>query len=354
MAAPRNGNARRANGRKRILRIGLAAVAVAVLFPRFAFPMLETEPRTRTDAQELQAIPLPVTTGPAVIPGEPELVGAWELSSDNRWFGSYSAMTSLGDGRIAAFSDRGARMIFSVSNGRPELIELAGLPQEPDTPKILTDIESVAYDATSGNFWLGLEGLNAISRIDMGMTQSTTVRPRDMSDWSLNSGAEALTRLADGRFLVISEGTEGHGQDDMPGLVFAGDPVAGDSGGGAAVTRFRFKPQEGYRATEMAALPDGRVLILMRSWRIAFPIRFVARLALADPKTIVAGERWAWETVAVWEDDRIPLDNYEGMAVIPEADGSLSLWVISDDNDMQMQRSLLLHFRWRVPALPEG
>ena len=42
----------------------------------------------------------------------------------------------------------------------------------------------------------------------------------------------------------------------------------------------------------------------------------------------------------------IPRDNYEGLAVTEDADG-MHLWLISDDNFMSFQRTLLLKLRWQ-------
>jgi hypothetical protein len=42
----------------------------------------------------------------------------------------------------------------------------------------------------------------------------------------------------------------------------------------------------------------------------------------------------------------LPSDNFEGLAVVPDAAGGAVLWVISDDNRSPLQRTLLLKFRW--------
>ena len=41
----------------------------------------------------------------------------------------------------------------------------------------------------------------------------------------------------------------------------------------------------------------------------------------------------------------IPRDNYEGIAVTTDDDGQF-VWLISDDNFMAIQRTLLLKLRW--------
>ena len=42
-------------------------------------------------------------------------------------------------------------------------------------------------------------------------------------------------------------------------------------------------------------------------------------------------------------------ENYEGLAVEPGAGGRLTLWLVSDDNNMRFQRTLLLRLEGAVP-----
>ena len=46
--------------------------------------------------------------------------------------------------------------------------------------------------------------------------------------------------------------------------------------------------------------------------------------------------------------DPLPRDNYEGLAIMPDATG-VTMWLISDDNRMRYQRTLLLQLHWQVP-----
>jgi hypothetical protein len=46
-------------------------------------------------------------------------------------------------------------------------------------------------------------------------------------------------------------------------------------------------------------------------------------------------------------DGGLPRDNFEGLAVVPETDGALTLWLISDDNTAALQRTLLYKLRWQ-------
>jgi hypothetical protein len=70
-------------------------------------------------------------------------------------------------------------------------------------------------------------------------------------------------------------------------------------------------------------------------------------LAVADPADIAAGKDWPWRKLADLAGP-VPRDNYEGLAIAPDADG-VTLWVISDDNFARFQRTLLIELHWRVP-----
>jgi hypothetical protein len=50
----------------------------------------------------------------------------------------------------------------------------------------------------------------------------------------------------------------------------------------------------------------------------------------------------------------LPMDNYEGLAIEPADTGNLALWLISDDNNMRYQRTLLLKLEWRPNERARG
>src|SRR5690606_12197778 len=116
------------------------------------------------------------------------------------------------------------------------------------------------------------------------------------------------------------------------GLLFATDPVIDDR-----AIAFTFEPPLGYDPTDAAALPDGRVLILLRSLSFRLP-PFESRLVVADPAEIEAGRPWPWREVARLS-GIAPRENYEGLAVVPDESG-LVLWLISDSNqNVALQRT---------------
>lgn len=273
-----------------------------------------------------------------------KLVGAWALRSKGEEFGGYSSLLALDDDRFLAASDRGYQVLFrdpSLGHPSPSTARFAG-GNEADKRDV--DAESLTRNPQSGQIWAGYEYSNRIVRLDSNLAVTGSVDPPQMHDWPNNSGPEAMVRLDDGRFIVLSEAMDSWWGGSAEGLLFPGDPVEG-----AAPARFRFTPPDGYAPTDMAQLPDGRVLVLLR--RLVFPIPplFSGRLLLADPALIRPGQDWTGKVVGRL-DAPLPTDNYEGLALREGDDGTIIIWLISDDNSAVTQRTLLLKLRWTPPA----
>ena len=270
-----------------------------------------------------------------------ELAGAWHLSSTNHHFSGYSALLAMGDGSLLAVSDRWRRMRLTPPDAEHRSVTFSYFspPERPDERHY--DLEAVTRDRASGQLWGAYEQSNSIERYDAEFRPAGRVRPAEMRRWPSNRGPEAIVRLADGRFVVLSEGSPRWFAADLPGLLFPGDPADG-----ARPESFRFHPPADFAPVDMALLPGGRVLILLRAVRWRLPPRFESKLVVADPGDIRPGEPWRWREIAHLAEP-LPMDNYEGLAVEPAEDGRLALWLISDDNRSQFQRTLLLKLLWR-------
>ena len=302
-------------------------------------------PRPPANQQQILGfVELPV---PAVDLGPLEPAGAWVLDSPNDTFGGYSALTPLGDGSLLAASDKGSILRFSPPGMLQGGITIGYSGQDPNRPKWQLDSESLTRDPATGRLWFGFEGDNRIERFDADFRGRAAVRPAAMRGWPGNSGPEAMVRLADGRFVVLAEGTHRWFDGEVPGLLFRSDPVTG-----IAPLQFRFVPPAGYQPVDLAQLPDGRVLILLRRVVWGLPPGFAGKLMLAEPRAIRAGQRWPATLLANLAAP-LPSDNYEGLAVVPDSAGT-TLWLISDDNDSLFQRTLLLKLRWRANAKARG
>jgi hypothetical protein len=269
-----------------------------------------------------------------------DLEAVWQIRNPNSRFGGYSALVPLGGGRMLAISDRGNWLRFSPPGAPPSPVAIGPLRGEPAAQKLGYDAESATYDPASGQLWIGWENSNSISRHTLDFGDAPLVRPRAMRDWGNNTGPEAMVRLADGRFVVLREGwleDERH-----EGLAFAGDPLTAKP-----PRRFTLVGPLGFRPTDTAQLPDGRLLILMRKLLWPAPARFAGRIVVADPRELDHGEL-LHGMVAAKLSSSLPVDNFEGLAIEPRADGKVTVWLISDDNGALSQRTLL----WKLTVDP--
>lgn len=320
-------------------RLALLAVVAIGLAPG---TFVRTPAPVHDDRQILALEPIEVE--PATR-GEVTIEGLWELSSPNSNFGSYSGLVALSRNELLAVGDAGGWLRFTPPDSLGSPPRFGALRKANLRSKSAVDAEAVDYDPATGQAWVAYEVTNLIERSGLDFEDVKSVQPKAMSAWPITSGPESMARLSDGRFIVIGEGSPDWLGAGYPGLLFAGDPVDG-----AEVLRFGFAPPDGFRATDMATLPDGRVLILMRKIEGIFPPAFSTTIAVADPSTIKEGEVWQAREIATLGTD-LPHDNFEGIAAVARADGSFTLWIISDDNGAALQESLLYKLHW-VPTAP--
>ncbi len=322
--------------RRRPVRILAVTVLALALAPGTWLRSAQQE----TDLRPLLAVTpldLPsIEAGPDMV-----AVAAWELSSENKHFGGYSALLVREDDAAPAFfaaSDRGRFLRFDLRDGEPEFGAIAG---SVANTKDAIDVEAVTSDPATGRLWFAYEGRNLIERRNASLGDAARAKPGAMERWGENSGPEAIVRLADGQFIVLSEGPRATYGTEHAALLFADDPVKS-----VKVAAFTFTPPSGYRPVDMAQLPDGRVLILVRRFIPALPPRFETKVLLADPQGIVAGGIWTGQTIATIAPP-LPSDNYEGMDVVTRPDGGTDIWLIADDNLATFQRTLLLKLSWQ-------
>ncbi|MGH9253939.1 MAG: esterase-like activity of phytase family protein [Vicinamibacterales bacterium] len=98
---------------------------------------------------------------------------------------------------------------------------------------------------------------------------------------------------------------------------------------------------EAFGLVAMKRLPGMQTVYLLRAFDAARGSRIsvqlfrstdmVARMAMAPPLTV---------------------DNFEGLAAVPRTDGGVRFYLISDDNGLARQRTLLLAFDWRPRSTP--
>lgn len=308
----------------RVRRRILAAIALAVM----AAP--GTWWRTPVTWDPPEIVDLQQVAGPGATSAEGWRVeGVWHYTAPSSLlFGGYSALIALPDGRLQAFSDRGARFAFAEPDSTST--DRAVFRQVMKPPLDYVDIEAATRDPESGRYWITLENDHGVYRFDAANGADGLLKlDGEALGWTDNTGAEAMTRLSDGRFVIVPEGRR-------VGLIFAGDPVEQ----GAYRTFDYLPPVPGHGATDIAQLPDGRVLLLLRNLDVSGGLPpFESKIAIGPAPQ--AGGKWA-PHITLDLAGAVPRENYEGLAVRAHPDGTVAVWLIADDNMSVMQRTLVV------------
>jgi hypothetical protein len=323
-----------------VLRMLLLGAALFLIGP-FAPPALLSPSRTDGPAMILfKPVALDSAAPARTKLGALTFLGGWSLDSLNLGFGGISAI-HVGDGAIVALSDAGALIRFPLPNGISSVrgrIDPLPVGIAPPVAKRNRDTESMVF--YGGHAWIGFEWRGAIWRYAVGngsagWRSDAHQAPAAMHDWPNNSGPEGMVRLNDGRFLVFSEAAmRKDGTSEV--LAFDGDPAAA----GTPSHSLGYRAPTGYRLTDAALLPDGRLLLLNR--RFSLLEGFSAKLVMARPPRPGAPAIIAGQTIADFASP-VTVDNMEALSVTREQ-GRTIVWIASDDNFSPLQRTLLLKF----------
>jgi len=277
--------------------------------------------------------------------GELTFRGGLVLTSSERTFGGLSALRVHDDGaRFIACSDRAlwlrGRIVYR--HGRPRGIAEAVMSPILDAdgrPARQWDTESMAGDGDT--LHIGLERTPpGILRFDFGakglLARGRLIPvPPELRDLPVNRGIEALVFVPEafrlrGTLIAFSE----------RGLTEAGDFRAFLIGG-PTPGPFAVKRSGEYDITDAAILPGGDILILERFFApergLAMRIRRL-RLSEIGPGSLVDGP------VLLEADMRFQIDNMEALGVHLTRSGETRLTLMSDNNYLPIQRTLLLQF----------
>ncbi|ALJ38065.1 esterase-like activity of phytase family protein [Azospirillum brasilense] len=166
--------------------------------------------------------------------------------------------------------------------------------------------------------------------------------PPGLENAPANGGVEALAALSDGRILAIEEGDD-DGVRERHAWIAPADPKA--RGDWQPLT-YRAAPR--FRPTAAAPLPDGGVLVLER--RVSLLGGWAARIVHVPADSLRGGATMDGVELARLEPP-LPTDNFEGLAVRPDAGGGLFVYIVSDDNRSPLQRTYLMMFQLPAGAL---
>lgn len=268
-------------------------------------------------------------------------LGGLHITSKDKRFGGYSGLETAPGGKLVSVSDLGHWFVFRpVLDNAGKLAgvaegEIGPLKDERGRPlsgKSMSDAEAVRRDP-AGGLLVAFERNHRVLRYrTIGGSGIPIVAPADIKSQPGNGGIETMAAFSDGQMLLISEQAQAENGDLKAWLRVGGDwHKLGYAMGGA------FLP------TDAAALPSGDLLVLERSFNIL--TREVGARILRVPATRVAPDgRIYGETLAEWAKP-YSVDNMEGLAVARGPGDSTLLWIISDDNQSRLQRTLLMLFR---------
>jgi len=294
---------------------------------------------TPTVAASIEILSKPLTTAlapsPTPVPptGRLTYLRGVELSSQAKGFGGFSAL-HIDKGRLTALSDKGrwlnARFDpVTLKLSDSHLRKLKGLDGKKLRKKENGDAESIAL-APDGSFEVSFERRHRVWRYAKLKGQPVPVKtPAKISTLPSNKGIEAMTRLLDGRLMLLAEG-----KGEAKGWV-------GRVGVPGVWKGFRYGLSDGFKPTGAATLPSGNVLILERDYS---PLSGVA-IRLREMNIGQLDKEGLVDADVIGElQPPIPLDNFEGISVAKGERGEILVYLLSDDNFSALQRTLLLVF----------
>lgn len=269
--------------------------------------------------------------------------GGLVLQSDDARFGGLSGLHVEPDGRLVAVTDRGkwlvARLTQNAAGDLTGLVDTRIASMRNARGGVLENKEDAdAEDVVrlgDGRFAVSFERTHAIRVYDLAKSGPDAAPDKELALAGVdalraNESLESLALYDDG---LITAG-EGVTSRSAPFWIV---PLASDvlpTPAGRTATR------DFHGLVALARLPDGDYIAMERLFAPVVGVRiYLRRVTRAS---IDAG-RWEGEAIAELAAP-LSIDNFEGLAIVPGADGALRLYLISDDNYSDSQRTLLYAF----------
>lgn len=327
----------------------MRAIALALLLA--ACSPLAAQAPIAEQWRALEVVSAPLAF-PASETGALRYRGGLALSSDDAAFGGLSGMEVLDDGRWLAISDSGqwfeARLVLDQDGALVGLSDMRTAAMrdengEPFQSKRAGDSEGLAQ-LPDGRFAVSFEQSQSMRLYDLnrdGPFGAAAPGPALEGARGLraNVGLEAIAVARNGDLLVGAEGTDG-GAPLWRAPVAAQAPVA-------PIAHYRL--ESGYSLTALDRLPDGDFIALERFYAPIIGAR--ARIARFSEQSLSAGG-----IIEATELARItapaPVDNFEAIAAVAMPDGATRVYILSDNNFSDRQRTLLLAFDLAEPTPP--
>jgi len=279
--------------------------------------------------------------------GPLEFLAGYELSSESGHWGGLSGMVVSADGALlTAIADTGRWYRIGLEHDAAGALSgikgaesgwLLDTKGQPPKKKVYGDAEAITA-LPDGNFLVAYENRHrlwlykkpaqgyALERpaVAAGAPPAIVKLPR-------NGGIESMARLPSGEYLLLSES----------GITADGNRL-GWIGRRGKWAELRLAPTGSFEPSDLALLPDGDLLLLER--RVNLLDGFVSRLSLIDGATVLPGAVLQPRELAILSSP-LNVDNFEALGAREAPDGSVLIYVLSDDNQRLLQRTLLLQFR---------
>lgn len=280
--------------------------------------------------------------------GALEFRGGLVLSSKHKAFGGFSEFYMEPDGsHFVSASDRGSwlrgRIVYrdgkldSIADA--EMAPMLGQDGKPLAARNWFDSESLTY--RDGMFYVGFERVEKIVRFNyqrdgLAARGEPIPVPSDFKTFAYNLSLECLAAppkdsLLDDKLIVVTERSLDEAGNHRSYLLNGGD-----------VQRFTVKRHDDFDISDCVAMPPNDLLLLERRFALlhgGLSMR-IRRVSLSDikPGAVVDGKN------LIEADLGYEIDNMEGIGLHRNASGETILTLISDDNFLPFQRTLLLQF----------
>lgn len=267
----------------------------------------------------------------ARLPPGARLGGAWQLSSTDPNFGGLSGLAVENDGALLAVTDAGGWVKLALSAGAPSAAAI-GYMRGPDgkllSGKSENDAEGLAV--RDGIAFVSFERDFRVSAFAIG-TCGAAAKAVEIG---------ALPGMFEGKAIEANEGPEALRLSMHGGLEFGFEAAPN----GRSPLGHILAVGDGAWTGQTASNPSGFALVSMDS--VNLPDGTERDIFLYRAFDALRGVR----SVLTWgagEDQRIALsrpvmtDNFEGLAVQALPSGDVRLWIISDNNFSELQRTLI-------------
>lgn len=253
------------------------------------------------------------------------LLGAWAVAVDDPRFGGESALV-FEHGRLLALSDFAVLTTLPLP-GAGTVASVHSLPQVNGDPRFKAnrDSEALVRDRSGRGWWVAYEHRHAIARYDERLERLRAITRLARTRWSVNRGIESLLAEPNGVTAIAENGREV--------VTLSGDRVR----------REPLTGTEGNLVSDATRLADGRTILILR------------RLTATGFRNALA---WLERGPGGWTARRFAalpargIDNFEGIASEPLADGATRLWLITDNDAFRWRRTLLIALLLPPPERP--